>query len=173
MATWSEDSALADVAGPEFIDGQADDISTVGRMAIIIPKRGKILPVTTDEVIAFGRGQIRKPSQDWYVKCQSFCRQSYRVPAWSGSAIGAWNKTPKRFRNLGTPSEAPRGALLYYSGGKYGHVAIAIGKKTHDKCLSNDYVRRGQIDVAPRTFPRWGLTYVGWSAWTPWGSLDV
>jgi hypothetical protein len=52
-------------------------------------------------------------------------------------------------------------------------VAIAAGIKTHDKCLSNDYVRQGKIDYAPRTFQRWGLKYLGWSAWTPYGELNV
>jgi hypothetical protein len=31
-------------------------------------------------------------------------------------------------------------------------------------------VRSGRIDQAPRTFPRWGLTYLGWSFWT-WRTL--
>jgi hypothetical protein len=52
-------------------------------------------------------------------------------------------------------------------------VAIAIGKKTTASCLSNDYVRHGQIDVAPRDFRRWGLQYLVWSVWTPSGSLQL
>jgi hypothetical protein len=67
---------------------------------------------------------------------------------------------------------APRGALLYYSGGRYGHVAIATGR-TNLRCLSNDYVRQGKIDYAPRSFSRWGLHYVGWSVWTPYGELRL
>lgn len=138
-----------------------------------MPKK-KLLPKTVNQVIRDGRAQINNPTQDWTGLCQSFCRQMYGVNAWAPSAIDAWTKIPKGQKVVGgKPNDAPRGALLYYAGGKYGHVAIAIGKKTHDKCLSNDYIRQGEIDVAPRTFPRWGIKYLGWSAWTPYGSLDV
>lgn len=137
-------------------------------------KRVKVLPRTVDEVIAWGRSQIKSPTQSWFYLCQSFCRQAYGVRAWSGTALGAWERTPDKYRHPGgKPSDAPRGALLYYAGGKAGHVAIAIGKKTSDKCLSNDYLRKGKIDVAPRTFPRWRLRYVGWSNWTPEGVLKL
>lgn len=125
-----------------------------------------------DAAIEWSRNQITNPSQDWYNKCQSHVRQAYGVGAWAPSAWDAWNSIPSAHRNPGSnPAGAPRGAALYYRGGQYGHVAIAIGKTTNDKCLSNDYVRRGRIDETPRTFPRWGITYVGWSFWTPYGEL--
>ena len=134
----------------------------------------KFLPRTVDEVIAWSKGQRDNPTQSWQGLCQSHCRNSYGVGAWAPSAIAAWARIPDAMKHKGgKPSDAPRGALLYYKGGQYGHVALAIGKKTHDKCLSNDYMRSGRIDVVPRTFPRWGLTYLGWSLWTPYGSLDI
>lgn len=134
----------------------------------------KWLNRTVSDVMKFGRSQITNPTQSWNGLCQSFCRQAYGVPAWAPSAIAAWNKIPASQKHVGgKPSQAPRGALLYYSGGKFGHVAIASGVKTHDKCLSNDYIRQGKIDYAPRTFPRWGLTYLGYSSWTEYGSLKV
>ena len=134
--------------------------------------KAKILDRTADQVIAWSRAQVRNPTQDWTGLCQSHCRQAYGVPAWASSAILAWERIPAAHRHpSANPADAPRGALLYYRGGKYGHVAIAIGKRTNRSCLSNDYVRRGEIDVAPRDFKRWGLHYVGWSTWTPFGSL--
>ena len=136
--------------------------------------KAKILDRTADQVIAWSRVQVRNPKQDWTGLCQSHCRQSYGVPAWASSAILAWERIPAAHRHpSANPSDAPRGALLYYRGGKYGHVAIAIGTRTNQSCLSNDYVRRGEIDVAPRDFKRWGLQYVGWSTWTPFGSLQT
>jgi hypothetical protein len=124
------------------------------------------------EVMAWGRHQMEHPSQDWSGKCQSFCRQAYGVDAWSGSAIGAWGLIPRKFKVTGKdPSKAPRGAILYYAGGKYGHAAIAAGIKTHDKAQSTDYQEQGQIGYAPRTFDRWGLRYLGHSFWTPFGEL--
>lgn len=126
-----------------------------------------------DNVIAWSRAQMTKPTQDWSGLCQSHCRSAYGVSAWADSAIHAWGKIPQHFKHAGgKPSEAPRGAVLYYSGGSAGHAALAIGHKGKN-CLSNDYAHHGRIGVAPRTFPRWNLHYLGWSAWTPWGVLHV
>ena len=135
----------------------------------------KYLDRSVQEVMAWAKGQVTDPDRGYKGLCQSFCRSAYNVPAWAPSAISAWEKIPKANKHIGgKPSEAPRGALLYSRGGKYGHVAIAAGRKTSDKCLSNDYVRRdGGIDYAPRDFPRWGIKYLGWSAFTPYGSLKL
>ena len=29
------------------------------------------------------------------------------------------------------------------------------------------------IDACSREFPRWGAKYLGWSTWTPYGSLRL
>jgi len=134
----------------------------------------KFLNRSVADVIDFAKDEIRNPSQSWAMLCQSFCRQAYGVPAWAPSAISAWGKIPRnQKRSGGKPSDAPRGALLYYAIGKYGHVAIAAGVKTDHTCFSNDYVERGKIDRAPRSFSRWGARYLGWSNWTPYGELRV
>jgi hypothetical protein len=134
----------------------------------------KYLKRDVNDVMEWARGQRRDPSHSWAMLCQSFCRQAYGVPAWAPSAISAWGRIPRNQKHVGgRPSAAPRGALLYYAIGKYGHVAIAAGIKTNNKCLSNDYVERGEIDYAPRSFERWGARYLGWSNWTPYGELRV
>lgn len=134
----------------------------------------EFLDRTVAEVIAFAKSEMRDPSQDWDHLCQSFCRQAYGVDAWAPSAIAAWGEIPRRQKHIGGKvTAAPRAALLYYAGGKWGHVAIAAGVVTHDTCFSNDYVENGAIDRAPRTFDRWGLRYLGWSNWTPFGELRV
>jgi hypothetical protein len=139
----------------------------------------KWLPRSVDEVIAWSRNQKDHPTQSWEGMCQSHCRNAYGVPAWAPSAAQAWEKIPDSEKHKGgNPNDAPRGALLYYLGGKFGHVALAIGKTTPNGktewCLSNDYSAKGKIGVAPRTFARWGnLKYVGWSNWTPSGSLKL
>lgn len=131
-----------------------------------------LLTRDVDDAIAWGKNQITNPSQDWTGLCQSFVRQCDGVSAWAGSAIEAWGKIPNSEKVAGgTPFDAPRGSAIYFAGGAYGHVALCIGKTTNTKCLSNDYVRSGMIDEAPRDFPRWGLTYLGWSFWTPYGEL--
>ena len=167
----SEDSAPLEGDGV-YVDQSSDTMRLARSLTVPILPKGRILSRSVDEAIAWARGQVDDPTQDWTALCQSFCRQSYGVPAWSSSAIGAWGKIPPAKRHIaGKPSEAPRGALLYYGGGKWGHVAIAVGKRTKRSCLSNDYVSRGRIDQAPRTFPRWGLIYLGWSFWTPYGEM--
>jgi hypothetical protein len=134
----------------------------------------KYLPRNVNEVITWSRNQVKDPTQDWTGLCQSHCRQAYGVGPWAASAIIAWRAIPAAQKTVGgTPSDAPRGSLLYYDIGQFGHVAIAIGKRTHGSCLSNDYVRRGMIDACSREFPRWGVKYLGWSAWTPFGSLRL
>jgi hypothetical protein len=106
----------------------------------------------------------------WHGMCQSSVRSAWGIPAWSGSAIGAWNRIPARHKHKGgKPSDAPMGAALYYAGGRYGHVALA--GKHHNVCWSTDYQRNGHIGPAPRDFKRWGLRYLGWSTWSPYGSL--
>jgi hypothetical protein len=134
----------------------------------------KYLKRDVADVMDWARDQRHDPSQNWAMKCQSFCRQAYGVDAWAYSAIQAWGRIPRIQKHVGgKPSAAPRGALLYYAIGKYGHVAIAAGVKTNTKCLSNDYVERGKIDYAPRSFESWGARYLGWSNWTPFGELRV
>ena len=168
MSTNEDAATLPEGAGP-FADLKEYE----PRSLWIPPKRGW-LQRSVDEAVAWGWGQVKDPTQDWTGLCQSFSRQCYGVPAWNGSAIGAWRKIPKAHKHVGgKPSDAPRGALIYFEGGKYGHVSIAIGKKTTNSCLSNDYVKRGAINRAPREFPRWGIRYVGWSAWTPFGTMKL
>jgi hypothetical protein len=131
----------------------------------------RYLPRSVDDAIRWSLNQSKHPSKSWKGLCQSHCRNAYGVPAWSDSAIHAWGRIPASKKHAGgNPNDAPRGALLYYSGGRFGHVALATGV-TNKRCLSNDYVRQGHIDYAPRTFPRWGLHYVGYSFWTPYGEM--
>ena len=135
----------------------------------------KFIDRSVDEVMDWAKGQIKNPTQDWRGLCQSFCRQAYGLPVWAPSAISAWGKIPRKNKHVGgKPSDAPRGALLYFAGGKYGHVMIAAGRKTRNKAISNDYIKNGEIDFCPRDIPRWGnLRYLGWSAWTPKGELRL
>ena len=127
-----------------------------------------------DEAIAWGRGQIDHPTQSWLGKCQSFVRSCDGVGAWAPTAYDAWLKIPdSRKAQGGHPSDAPRGAALYFKHAagdpRPGHVVIA----TATKCLSNDIYRKGKIDDAPRDIfiSAWHMTYLGWSLWTPSGTL--
>jgi hypothetical protein len=127
-----------------------------------------------DAVIEWAKGEIDHPDRSYRGLCLSFCRTAYGVPAFSPSAKDAWHKIPEAFKHHGgKPSDAPRGALLFYDSGNYGHVAIAVGVSSHDKCISNDYVRSGKIDYAPRSFSRWGEHFVGYAWGTPSGHYNL
>jgi hypothetical protein len=89
------------------------------------------------------------------------------VTLWAGSthvqpsAIAFW-RSVKDGKNA---HKKPRvGDLVFWSGGKYGHVAIYMGK---GKILSTDVFVREAMRIgdfhAPET--KWGQTYCG--AWTP------
>lgn len=133
---------------------------------------------SADNAIAWGLDRIDrldgpKPGGLWTARCQQFVRAAYGVPAWAESAAEAWERIPveQRFAG-GLPAFAPRGAALYYRIGAHGHVALAVGVDGRRNALSNDYMRQGRIDLAPRGFPRWGVRFLGWSYWTPFGSME-
>ena len=179
MSGIPEDDIVLSAGTGEHVDQPSDYVPAQSggfgfRSVVAKVKAVVVKPRDIFAAIKWSRGQITDPSQSWSGLCQSHCRTAYGLPAWAPSAIEAWRKIPAKEKHRGgKPSDAPRGALLYYEIGKYGHVAIATGIKTSDKCLSNDYMRQGRIDYTPRTFPRWGAKYLGWSAWTPYGRIVV
>lgn len=142
------------------------------KKAAVAPKR-KYLKTTVTEAIANMREQSAHPTQSWKGLCISSVRTAYRIPPVADSAIHFANSVPKEHRHYGKVTSAPRGAILLYAGGNYGHATLAIGRKTHDKMLGVDYVRQGKIDVCPRTLPRWGLKYLFWTDWTPYGFIKL
>lgn len=132
----------------------------------------KYLDRTVAEAMKAARHEITNPSKDWSGLCQSFVRDIvYDVPAWAPSAIAAAAKVPEREKIKGNVFKMPRGAQLFFAGGKYGHVMVAAGVKTHDKAIGNDYMRQGKIDYCPRNIPRWGMKFLFGTFWTPYGEL--
>lgn len=129
---------------------------------------------TVDGAILYGRGQIDHPTQDWTILCQGFVRSCMGVPAWAGTAYDAWLKIPDKHKHFSVIEDAPRGAAIYFKhrtgDPRPGHVVLA----TKTACLSNDIYRKGHIDVAPRTIfvKRWNMEYLGWSTWTPFGTMS-
>lgn len=140
-----------------------------------------LLERNVDQAIAAGRRQITHPTQSWLELCQAYVRgEIFDVAAWAAAAHTAWDLIPPRERiDGGSPFDLPRGYAIYFANRhrrpdgsrKPGHVAFTIGKLTKSNCLSNDYKRRGMIDVVPRSFIGWDLVYLGASTWTPFGEL--
>ncbi|KAF9954215.1 hypothetical protein BGZ72_004750 [Mortierella alpina] len=57
------------------------------------------------------------------------------------SAWVHWNQTPARYKHVGSRN-APAGALVFFQGGKYGHIAISTGG---DKLISTDIGGAGTL----------------------------
>ena len=77
--------------------------------------------------------------------------------AWEG-----WVKTAEKYRRDGRKMDnPPRGALLFFRGGQYGHVAISNGRR---KAWGNDAPNSGKIGLVPLGWftTHWGYSYVGW-----------
>lgn len=115
---------------------------------------------TPDEAIAHCAAQVGTPFKVGL--CKQRTRIAYAVPSdGSGSATEAWHRTDHRLSVPG--SLAPRGALLWWTGGAngYGHVAIADGK---GGAWSVDIIRSGYWGHVPfaeigRTWPN--LAFAG------------
>lgn len=73
-------------------------------------------------------------------------------------ANAAWYAATQK-ETVGNP---PAGAPVYWSGGRYGHIAISLG---NGYVRSTDYPNKGQVGtVAIYLITRqWGLNYRGWS----------
>ncbi len=112
--------------------------------------------------------QHRLGTTGWSGMCAKAARSALGVPPVAPSAA-AWAALAERHGQLhkGKPEDAPEGSGLLYSGGKYGHAANA--GKHKEWCWSTDYERQDHIGRAPRDFPRWHLTYLGWTGWTSYG----
>lgn len=109
------------------------------------------------------RGWVN-PGHLRYGMCLWSCQE---LMAWAGtthvqpSAIAFWNWV----KHSEHAHRKPRvGDLVFWSGGRYGHVAVYMGR---GKIMSSDVFGSTTHRVGPFTAPatRWGQVYAG--AWTP------
>lgn len=93
-----------------------------------------------------------------YGYCLQQVRQWWGIGPKYGSAISAWYGARYKHRN----SSAPRGAAVFYSGGRYGHVAFSLG---NGYVRSTDVAGRGRVGTVPiNWFARnWGYNLLGWT----------
>lgn len=116
------------------------------------------MPKTYLEALANAAAQVKKASQDWTGWCLKFCRIMYGVAALYTEADLAWDKAKYR-HTTGVP---PKGALVFWRVGKFGHIAISDGG---GYVYSTDIMRRGKVDRVPITYvtSHWRATYLGWT----------
>ena len=118
-------------------------------------------PWSPRQAFFYAGGEVRSPDKNYTGQCDHFVAWCY---GWAGSgqtsAIQHWGAIPSGYKfTRGTP---PAGALVFWSVGRYGHVAISAGDGT---CFSTDFRRTGKVDrvrIADIT-KGWGARYLGWS----------
>lgn len=114
---------------------------------------------TPDKAISLARHQSNYGPVFRVGTCLKQVRTCYGVGSLYPDAATAWRHT--KFRGSGP---APRGAILWWTGGSdgHGHVALATGD---GYCWSTDIRRPGWFNKVPisEIHQKWGLTYVGWS----------
>lgn len=93
--------------------------------------------------------------------CKRETRSAYGVPSdGSSDASEAWRRT--KHRHTGTAP--PRGAIVWWTGGRsgHGHVAISLGD---GRIRTTDLPTSGRWGTAQLSDPvrLWGLRYEGWS----------
>lgn len=107
---------------------------------------------------------MTKQSCIWYQLCLGFTARAY---GWNGSgeysAYTHWQNLDRLGYTHPGDRNPPPGALVFWKGGgKFGHIALAVGG---GKIASNDIARHGCINIvdwdAPET--QWGQRYLGWA----------
>lgn len=140
-------SAIAGLAGfldlPEDEDlvgllDRQDDLSELGAPAPGAPR-------TPAEAIAEGRRFVAEAVYVGVGYCLKTIRTLYGVgPVWP-DAETAWENATQRHPET-DPARIPRGVPVWWTNGRFGHVALSIGG---GYCLTTDYRRSGFLGVAP------------------------
>ena len=123
-------------------------------------------PWTPAQAVAWEWQQINTSRP--FENVQGLCAHQTSVAyGWGGygyvSAKDGGNAVPYSERHsINDFYSIPAGALLYYLGGQYGHVVIALG---NDLFGSNDVLRSGRIDaVSGEWFAQnWGMSFNFWT----------
>jgi surface antigen len=80
------------------------------------------------------------------------------------SAAVHWADTPSQYKHTGD-TNPPAGALVFFTTGVYGHVALAMGS---GQLASNDIHGNGTFTYTTisEIETKWGAGYLGWT--NPW-----
>lgn len=128
----------------------------------------KIAPHVGEAVVKRGLAKVGKTHTPGM--CQKEIRQLFGVPSagdydkdGDADAHDAWKSATAKGRVVRNRDvkQAPRGAYLYFSGGKHGHVALGLGG---DSCVSTDAAGGGVWGRAKISdlAKRWNRPYEGY-----------
>lgn len=95
--------------------------------------------------------------------CHRTCQNAWGLPRMYASAIDAWNHVPKEHRHT-DPKKAPIGAVHFWEGGSYGHVAMQSDRK--GVVIGTDAPNPDHIGLEHIEFftKNWGKKYLGWAS---------
>lgn len=133
---------------------EQDDLDELGE--------GAITPATPREAIQHARALTEDDTFVGVGYCLRTVRDpEYRVPALWPDAETAWENGAPQHRTS-DPVAIPRGAPVYWTNGRHGHIALSLGGGL---CRTTDYHRPGYVDVAliSRLAPWCGGQLVGWA----------
>jgi TP901 family phage tail tape measure protein len=132
--------------------------STTGSGSILA---GPFGPANKTGTNAINWASARIGDAGWYALCQKFVRMALGAGPGFGSAIAAWNGA-KYKHGIANPSAVPAGVPVYWSGGKYGHVALSTG---NGRIISTDYPKRGYIGTGTISSltSEWHKKLLGWT----------
>ena len=117
-------------------------------------------PRTAAEAIDVAKKMSRDRTYVGVGMCLATVRGYYGVEPKYPSAERAWYAA--EHKHTVPSSKVPRGVPVFWTNGRYGHVAISLG---NGLCLSTDWKENGRIDVAriDDITRRWGQTFRGYT----------
>lgn len=147
----AQDATPAPYAGDQYAH---DDLEGLGA--------GPITPNTPAVALANAK---RLTDDDVYVGV-GYCLKTVRDPEFGVAAL--WPDAETAWEQAGgkhptsNPDEIPRGAVVYWTNGRFGHVALSVGGGL---CRTTDYRRPGYVDLAriDRLGSWCGGELVGWA----------
>jgi len=119
------------------------------------------LPRSAAEAASWAIEQTKNNSSGWNNYCEKFAETAWGKAGRYRSAIAHWQTAVKEKRAY-QGKNAPPGAMVFWGGGQYGHVAVSIGG---GKVVSTDIKRPGKADIVSIDYvtKKWGKTYLGWA----------
>lgn len=123
---------------------------------------GTITPATPDQARANARALHENSTYVGVGYCLRTVRDpEFRIPGLYPDAETAWEEAELQHRTT-NPLEIPRGAIPFWTNGRFGHVALSVGGGL---CWTTDYRRPGYVDLAPIAAlgPWCGGRLVGWA----------
>ncbi len=125
---------------------------------------GKPNPNSCDQALTFLERQDATNSSQWYRSCLALVANAY---GWGYSGVDTAGAHAALIERAGKMHSSrtgiPRGAVLWWTNGRAGHVAVYAGDGL---IYSNDAVTPGQVNKVRWDLPekKWGQHFAGWSA---------